>query len=101
MFEYGVRSDFVRIGEDDCGEAIVGYEWFIIAEDTATGRRFAHDYVERTRWEEEPQAVARLLAAVKRAAVDPRQRAHWDEIEPAYGSRFWQGWVRENLREGE
>ena len=96
-FTFNLRDDLVSIGLTEDGDERVGYLWFVIAEERATGRRFAHDYTEVTAWSEVPDVFgvfAGLLARIEASGINPKGRAHWREVEPAYGSPFWTAWDR-------
>lgn len=98
-FQFWVRSEFASLGCTDDGDEIIGFRWFLVAEQIATGRRWGHDFIAFSRWEEQPVEVAHLLRRVEAAQPDPRGRAHWCEIEPAYYARGWNTWAVEAERE--
>lgn len=105
---FRVCDDLVDLGRDEDGSVIVGRSFYVVAEDAA-GRRYAHahsflDHAERydaeeggrywaRRWNNEAQdAVAALLARIEAhvAAGGALNEAHWDEVDPGYGSAAYQ-----------
>ena len=104
---FRVRDDLVDLGRDEDGSVIVGRSFYVVAEDAA-GRRWAHahsflDHAKRydeeegaywaRRWNNEAQdAVVALLARIEAhvAAGGALNEAHWDEIDPGYGSAAYQ-----------
>lgn len=93
-FTFNLRDSLVSLGFTEDGDEGVGHLWYVIAEERATGRRFAHDYTEVTAWGDVPDVFAGLLARIEASGINPKGRAHWREIEPAYGSPFWTAWDR-------
>ena len=94
-FTFNLRDDLlVSIGLTEDGDERVGHLWYVIAEEASSGRRFAHDYTEVTAWGEVPDVFAGLLARIEASGINPKGRAHWREVEPAYGSPFWTAWDR-------
>jgi hypothetical protein len=105
---FRVRDDLVDLGRDEDGSVIVGRSFYVVAEDEA-GHRWAHahSFLDRVRrydaeeggyfWArgEEGAAeakVARLLARIEAyvAAGGALNEAHWDEVDPGYGSAAYQ-----------
>lgn len=93
-FTFALRDDLVSIGLTEDGDERVGHLWYVMAEETASGRRFAHDYTEVTAWSDVPDVFAGLLDRIEASGINPKGRAHWREIEPAYGSPSWSAWDR-------
>lgn len=93
-FTFALRNDLVSIGFTEDGDERVGHLWYVIAEETASGRRFAHDYTVITAWSEIPDVFAGLLDRIAASGINPKGRAHWEEVEPAYGSPSWTAWDR-------
>jgi hypothetical protein len=105
---FRVRDDLVDLGRDEDGSVIVGRSFYVVAEDAA-GRRYAHDrsfldHVQRydeedgghfwgRRWDGDAEReAAALLARIEAhvAAGGALNEAHWDEVDPAYGSAAYQ-----------
>ena len=91
---FEVRSDLVALGTDEDGEDTVGFSWYLVGTDEGDGRCFAHDHTVVTRWEEEPEVFVGLLSRVIASEVSPKDRPHWQEIEPSYCSPYWAAWDR-------
>lgn len=106
--EFAVRCDFVDLGRDSEGEQVVGFAFYVVAED-CEGRRWAHDrqfldrvkaydaeegivYWARRDWDLVEAAAERLRARIV-AHVDAGGELAddcWVEIDPAYGSVAYQ-----------
>lgn len=106
--EFAVRNDLIDLGLDSDGEQVVGFAFYVVAED-CEGRRWAHDrrfldhvkaydaeegicYWARRNRDAVEAAAERLCARIE-AHVDAGGELTddcWFEIDPAYGSDAYQ-----------
>jgi hypothetical protein len=105
-----VISDLYDAGRDMDGQCYIADCYYVVAEDEHTGRRFAHDHrffgaklcvdddgeygYEDIRKEQSAKADAlcdKINARLKKYAfeISMLNLAHWEEIDPAYGSDAW------------
>ena len=93
-FTFALCSYAIHVGWSEDGDDRIMFAWFVIAEERATGRRWGHDYSMTTGRDIPPAEMERLLARVEASGINPKGRAHWEEVEPAYGSPSWTAWDR-------
>ena len=106
--DFAVRNDLVDLGLDSDGEQVVGFAFYVVAED-CEGRRWAHGrrFLDRVKaydaeegisyWarrdRDKVEAAAERLCARIVAHVDAGGELAddcWVEIDPAYGSAAYQ-----------
>ena len=110
-----VRDDLVKLGLDDDGTDIYGLRYYVVAE-LAGGTRYAHehsflDHIKQFDPEDQVtfyryddgraarhanQLLAQIIAATQHGAA-PDWLAHWDEVDPSYGSSAYQALDNESF----
>ena len=94
MLQFFVRDDVFHDGRDECGHPVERLAYYVVAEEPS-GRRWAHSrvFTDEGVWKRGEKNSAEMLARIERAyaAGRPLDPAHWEEIDPAYGSDAYQG----------
>lgn len=90
---FAVFSDVVAAGFDEDGEVIHRLSWFIVAEDEASGRRWAHFHtvVTSAAAQEEPKVLAALRARMGEAKLSKLDPRFWTPTHPRYCSPAYDG----------
>lgn len=106
--DFAVRDDLVKVGVSEDGEDELGLVYYVIARGP-DGRQWAHNrsflnkqkrydpedgvYFYRDDEGKASRQVAHLLSQITEAVAhggQPNFAAHWNEIDPAYGSDAYQ-----------
>jgi hypothetical protein len=101
-WEVEAASDVYDAGTNEDGEMMEGLSFYLVAT-APNGRRFVHskrfNSPSRNRLEQAKSDIRYLLARVKVAQAmgnwaGPVGNAHWNEVDPAYGSEAYAAnWV--------